>query len=76
LNLEQCKLFSEIIEEEQTNTLSIDGSLRNFTRDTKSEPDQLLFSSPPQSSSYEEAKPQFRTFDNPLFLETSSHLNS
>jgi hypothetical protein len=75
LNLEQWKLFSELIEEEQTNTLSIAGALRNFTRDTKSEPDQLLSSSP-QSSSSEEAKPQFRTFDNPLFLEPSSHLNS
>jgi hypothetical protein len=58
LNLEQWKLFSELIEEEQTNTLSIAGALRDFTKDTKSEPDQLLSSSP-QSSSSEEAKPQF-----------------
>jgi hypothetical protein len=50
--------------------------LRNFTIDTKSELDQLLSSSTPQSSSYKEAKPHFRTFDNPLFLEPSSHFNS
>jgi hypothetical protein len=49
--------------------------LRDFTRDTKSEPDTLLSSSP-QSSSSEEAKPQFHSFENPLFLEPSSHHNS
>jgi hypothetical protein len=38
LNLEQWKLFYKLIEEEQTNTLSKAGSLRDFTRDTKSEP--------------------------------------
>jgi hypothetical protein len=72
LNLEQWKLFVELIEEEQTNTLSIVGALRDFTKDTKSEPDTLLSSSP-QSSSSGEAKPHFRSFENPLFLEPSSH---
>jgi hypothetical protein len=46
LNLEQWKLFSKLIDEEQTHTLSIAGALRDFARDTKSEPDQLLSSSP------------------------------
>ena len=46
LNLEQWKLFVYLIEEEQTNTLSIAEALRDFPKDTKSEPDTLLSSSP------------------------------
>jgi hypothetical protein len=75
LNLEQWKLFYKLIEEEQTNALSIVGALRDFTQYTKNELDTLLSSSP-QSNPSDEAKPHFRSFENPLFLESSSHPNS
>ena len=75
MNLEQWKLFYDLIEEGKTNTLSIARALRDFTKDNKSKPDTLLSSSP-QSIPSKEAKPHFRSFENPLFLEPSSHPNS
>jgi hypothetical protein len=66
------EIISELIGEEQTNTLSIAGALKNFPKDTKSELDTLLSSSP-QSSSSEEVKPHYCSFENPLFLEPSSY---
>jgi hypothetical protein len=72
LNLEQWKLFVELIGEEKTNTLSIAGALRDFPKDTKSELDTVLSSSP-QSSSSEEVKQHYCSFENPLFLEPSSY---
>jgi hypothetical protein len=74
LNLDQWKLFVELIEEEQTNTLSIAEALRDFPKDIKSEPDTL--SSSPQSSSSEENKPHYYSFENPLFLEPSTYSGS
>jgi hypothetical protein len=57
LNLDQWKLCVELIEEEQTNTLSIVEALREFPKDIKSEPNTL--SSSPQSISFEEVKPHY-----------------
>jgi hypothetical protein len=71
LNLNQWKLFVELIEEEQTNTLSVAEALKYFTKDIKSEPDTL--SSSPRSFSSEENKPRYYSFENPLFLEPSTY---
>jgi len=71
LNLNQWKLFVELIEEEQTNTLSVDEALRDHSKDIKSELETL--SSSPQSFSSEENKPCYSSFENPLFLGPSSY---
>jgi hypothetical protein len=71
LNLNQWKLFVELIEEEQTNTLSVAEALRDHSKDIKSEPETL--SSSPQSFSSEENKPRYSSFENPLFLGPSSY---
>jgi hypothetical protein len=73
LNLNQWKLFVELIEEEQTNTLSVAEALRDHSKDIKSEPETL--SSSPQSFSSEENKPRYCSFENPLFLEPSSYFS-
>jgi hypothetical protein len=71
LNLNQWKLFVELIEEEHKNTLSVVEALRDHNKDTKSEPEKL--SSSPQSFSSEENKPCYSSFQNPLFLGPSSY---
>jgi hypothetical protein len=74
LNLDQWKLFANLIEEEQTITLSIVESLRDFPKDIKSELDTC--SSSLQSCSSEEVKPHYCSFENPLFLEPSTYSGS
>jgi hypothetical protein len=64
-------LFAELIEEEQTNTLYVAESLRDNSKDTKSEPETL--SSSPRSFSSEENKPCYSSFENPIFLGPSSY---
>jgi hypothetical protein len=61
-------LFAKLIEKEQTNTLSIVEALRYFPKDIKSESNTL--SSSPQSSSSEEVKPHYYSFENPLVSGT------
>jgi hypothetical protein len=70
LNLNQWKLFAKLIEEENSNTLSVVEALRDHNKDIKSEPESLSSSS--QSFSSEEIKPHYSSFENPLFLGPSS----
>jgi hypothetical protein len=70
LNLNQWKLLAELIEEENSNTLSVLEDLRDHTKDIKSEPEILSSSS--HSLSSEEVKPHYSSFENPLFIGPSS----
>jgi hypothetical protein len=69
LNLNQWKLLAELIEEEHSNTLFVAEALRDHNKYIKSEP--KILSSSFGSLSYEEIKPHYYSFENPLFLGPS-----
>jgi hypothetical protein len=70
LNLDQWKLLAELIEQEYSNTFPVAETLKDYSKDIKSELETL--SSSFGSLSSEEIKSHYSSFRNPLFLGPSS----